>query len=323
MSYSLIAPLVLGFSTVGFSFIYLIWRYELLYTYDSEIDTRGLAYPRALSHLLVGLYFAQVCLIGLFSIRYAAGPIAIMIALLIFTVLVHMSLLDAIGPLLTSLPATLTEEQIELIDNNQPAIEEPLFNDDPSDWGPENNPYTEEEEELDPAPEPGATRSLEGLPAGLKGIKSGIASLVKSKLKSSASSDGTSLSNPLSHPWLTTILSPPFTSTPNLVLKFLHPEIFADASVFRDSVPSASVLPDPLYPPGIARHVYDPPAMWSEAPYLWVPRDQSGVSAQEVKHSAKVVRISDEDARVGEDGGLEWDYDVVRYLSGRGREGRF
>ena len=34
MSYSLIAPVILGFSTFGFSFIYLIWRYELLYTYD-------------------------------------------------------------------------------------------------------------------------------------------------------------------------------------------------------------------------------------------------------------------------------------------------
>lgn len=320
MSYSLIAPVILGFSTVGFSFIYLIWRYELLYTYDSEIDTRGLVYPRALSHLLMGLYFAEICLIGLFSIQYAAGPIAIMIALLVFTVLVHMSLLDAIGPLLTSLPATLTEEQNDFIDNNHPAIEEPLFNDDPTDWGPDTDA---DADEPDSAPEPGATRSLEGLPAGLKAIQSGVASLVKGKLKSSASANGISLSDSTSSRWLATIFSPPLTPTPNRLLKFLHPEIFADASVFRDGVPSASVLPDPLYSPESARHFYDPPAMWREAPCLWVPRDNSGVSAQEVKHSAKVVRISDEDARVGEDGGVEWDFEVTRYLGGSGREGRF
>jgi hypothetical protein len=322
MSYSLIAPVVLGFSTVGFSFIYLIWRYELLYTYDSEIDTRGLVYPHALSHLLVGLYFAEICLIGLFSIQYAAGPIAIMIALLIFTILIHMSLLDAIGPLLTSLPATLTEEQNELIDNNLPAIEQPLFNDDPDDWGDITAPDATDDE-IDTAPDPGATRALEGLPAGFKALRSGVATLLKGKLKSTASESGIQLPTSTSHPWLTTIFSPPLTPTPNLILKFLHPEIFADASVFKSSVPSSSVLPHPLYPPEIARHVYDPPAMWREGPFLWLPRDAHGVSRQEVKHSENVVRISDEDARVGDTGKAEWDFEVGRYLKGEGREGRF
>jgi hypothetical protein len=302
MSYSLIAPVILGFSTVGFCFVYLIWRYELLYTYDSEIDTRGLVYPHALSHLLVGLYFAELCLIGLFSLKFAAGPVAIMIALVIFTILVHMSLLDAIGPLLTSLPASLTEEQMEIIDNNLP-IEEPLFNDDPDDWGPEA--------EVDSAPEPGSTRALEGLPAGLKGLKSGITTLVRSKIKSETDTAGISL--PTTYPW-TTWLSPSPSPDPNLLIKWLHPEIFADASVFRDHVPSASVLPDPLYPPELARHVYEPPAMYADAPYLWIPRDAAGVSAQEVKHSSKVIRISDEDGKLCEDGRLEMDLDVVKYL---------
>lgn len=304
MSYSLIAPVVLGFTTVGFCFVYLVWRYELLYNYDSEIDTRGLVYPHALSHLLVGLYFAEVCLIGLFSLQYAAGPIAMMIALLIFTILVHMSLMDAIGPLLTHLPATLTEEQIEIIDNNMP-IEEPLFNDDPEDWATE----------LDETPEPGDTRAIEGLPAGFKALKSGFSSLLKSKIKSEAEASGISL--PTNSQTLNTWkswLSPSADTKPDILLKWLHPEVFADASVFVHNVPPASVLPDPLYPPEIAKHVYYPPAMYAEAPHLWIPRDAAGVSSQEVAHSSKVVQISDEDGTLDEDGAMSMDFSVTRYL---------
>ncbi len=69
ITYSLIAPVILGFAVVGVGFLHLVYRYNLIYVYDSEIDTRGLVYPRALMQLLVGLYFSEVCMIGLFSLR--------------------------------------------------------------------------------------------------------------------------------------------------------------------------------------------------------------------------------------------------------------
>ena len=310
MTYAMIAPLILGFSTIGFCFIYLVYKYNLLYIYDSEIDTKGLAYPYALSHLLVGMYFSEICLIGLFALQYAVGPTVLMIALLIFTALLHMSLLDAIGPLLVNLPVTLAPEtQREPIDNN---IED-------EQW----DPFIEEdEEEPDTTPDPGPTRNIEGLPAGLKAVTSGIKSLLKTKLASEAKDAGITL--PTRKPWtgwLSPVLNP--TKPPNLLLKWLHPEIYADSSIFAQSAPPASSLPDPLYPTEIERFLYHPPVLWSDAPFLWVPRDSGGVSAQEIKHSGVVVRISDENGVLEEDGGMRMDFGATKYLGRGGRWGRY
>jgi hypothetical protein len=97
LSYSCIAPLVLGFSTIGLSLIYLAFRYNFLYTYEINIDTRGAAYQRALQQLTTGVYLAEICLIGLFAIavadsRAAIGPLAIECVLLACTILFHVTI---------------------------------------------------------------------------------------------------------------------------------------------------------------------------------------------------------------------------------------
>jgi calcium permeable stress-gated cation channel len=65
----------------------------------------------------MGLYIAEICLIGLFTIRSAIGPVFLMLIFFIFTALVHVSLDEAVGPLLYNLPKTLAvEEQDHLLD---------------------------------------------------------------------------------------------------------------------------------------------------------------------------------------------------------------
>ncbi|KAF2705259.1 DUF221-domain-containing protein [Pleomassaria siparia CBS 279.74] len=101
LSYSCIAPLVLGFCTVGMSLIYIAFRYNFLYTYETNIDTKGAAYQRALSQLFVGVYISELCLIGLFSIAAAkspaaAGPLAIEAVLFGATILFHIILRKAL-----------------------------------------------------------------------------------------------------------------------------------------------------------------------------------------------------------------------------------
>jgi len=82
---------------------------------DSQIDTKGLIYPRALQQLLTGVYLAEICLIGLFGIAGAIGPLVMMIVFLIFTVLYHVQLNAALDPLLNNLPKTLElEEELHL-----------------------------------------------------------------------------------------------------------------------------------------------------------------------------------------------------------------
>ncbi|KAF2186168.1 DUF221-domain-containing protein [Zopfia rhizophila CBS 207.26] len=101
LSYSCIAPLVLGFSTVGLSLIYVAFRYNFLYTYETVIDTKGAAYQRALQQLTTGVYLSEVCLIGLFAIaagdsRAAIGPLVIEAVLLGATILFHLTLRRAL-----------------------------------------------------------------------------------------------------------------------------------------------------------------------------------------------------------------------------------
>jgi calcium permeable stress-gated cation channel len=91
LAYSCIAPLVLGFATVGFTLIYLGFRYNCLFTFATQVPTRGRCYARALQQLVTGLYLAEVCLIGLYALgisqsRVSIGPLVCMIAFLVVTI---------------------------------------------------------------------------------------------------------------------------------------------------------------------------------------------------------------------------------------------
>ncbi|KAI9370514.1 hypothetical protein BJX61DRAFT_87526 [Aspergillus egyptiacus] len=110
LTYSCIAPLILGFCFVGLYLVYQAYRYNFLFVYDIRIDTKGLVYPRALQHLLTGIYLANICMIGLFAIKSAIGPLIIMVLFTILFTLAHISLNEALAPLTTFLPRTLPVE---------------------------------------------------------------------------------------------------------------------------------------------------------------------------------------------------------------------
>lgn len=109
--YSCIAPLVLGFATIGMGLFYVAFRYNVLFVTDAQIDTKGLIYPRALQQLLTGVYIAEICMIGLFAIATTPGPLILMVVFLIFTALFHIALNSALNPLLYNLPKSLEAEE--------------------------------------------------------------------------------------------------------------------------------------------------------------------------------------------------------------------
>lgn len=102
---------MLGWATIAMFLFYFAWRYNVFFVTDTQIDTRGLIYPRAIKQLFTGLYLAEICLIGLFGASVAAGPLVLMVIFLIFTVLFHISLNNALNPLLYNLPLTLLAEE--------------------------------------------------------------------------------------------------------------------------------------------------------------------------------------------------------------------
>lgn len=91
LAYSCIAPLVLGFATVGFALMYLGFRYNCLFTLGTNVPTRGRCYARALQQLTTGIYIAELCLIGLYALgisqsKASIGPLVCMVFFLAATI---------------------------------------------------------------------------------------------------------------------------------------------------------------------------------------------------------------------------------------------
>lgn len=115
ITFSCIAPVMLFWSTIGMWCFYLAYRYNVLFVTDTNINTQGLIYPRALKQLMAGVYIAEICIIGMFAVCRAIGPVVIAVVLLITTIIVHLTFSSALDPLLYNLPRTLEIEEESLL----------------------------------------------------------------------------------------------------------------------------------------------------------------------------------------------------------------
>lgn len=122
--YSVISPLILVFNIITFSLFWIVYRYNTLYVTKFRFDTGGLLYPTAINQLFTGLYLMELCLIGLFFLVKNARSDGstygtpckvqgiIMIVVFILTFLFQWLLNKAFGPLLRYLPITLEDEAV-------------------------------------------------------------------------------------------------------------------------------------------------------------------------------------------------------------------
>ncbi|KAF2621792.1 DUF221-domain-containing protein [Macroventuria anomochaeta] len=114
--YSVISPLIIIMMLITFCLFWFTYRYQMIYVSYAKAETNGLIFPKAVNQLFTGLYFLELCLIGLFFLQddKACVPHAIiMIVVLIFTVLFQFVLNRAFGPLFTYLPITFEDEAVE------------------------------------------------------------------------------------------------------------------------------------------------------------------------------------------------------------------
>jgi hypothetical protein len=91
---------------------------------------------------------------------------------------------------------------------------------------------------------------------------------------------------------------------PNAITKWLRPDKYHNYEVLRRLVPSP--LETPSYAPEVEQNAYCHPAVNSQVPLLWIPRDPAGVSRQEVAHTSRVIPITDEDAWLDEKAKISW-----------------
>ena len=312
-SYTCIAPLILVFACGGMAFVRMIYRYNVMYVFDSEMDSKGLFYPQALLHLIVGLYMAEICLIGLFALKFAFAPMVLMLIFFVFTGLVHLSLSDSIQPLLQNLPQTLPiEEEIQQQDKAkmnafmQAAADAEArppggasdYYDMGQNFGEEEPEIVDEDEEV---PEPAGDRSLEGGAS----IGSALGDWLSNKLATSFHAQMDLIAEKTGFTKLINILGLNHdpNEPPTFLTRWLHPEIYEDFVALRKMIPFDS-LPNREYQESEAMCNYWPPELWTPKPILWIPSDEARVSRQEVAHTKKVTPITDRGVRLDERGRL-------------------
>ncbi|TRX98118.1 hypothetical protein FHL15_000763 [Xylaria flabelliformis] len=117
--YSVIAPIISIFAIITFSLLWVANKYSMIYVNRLSIDTGGVLYPRALNQTFTGLYVMEIALIGLFFIQqdekgiHACTPQAIiMIVVTILTALYQLLLNMSFGPMFRYLPITFEDEAV-------------------------------------------------------------------------------------------------------------------------------------------------------------------------------------------------------------------
>ncbi|KAJ4341747.1 hypothetical protein N0V95_007139 [Ascochyta clinopodiicola] len=114
--YSVISPLIMIMMLITFCLFWFTYRYQMIYVSYAKAETNGLIFPKAINQLFTGLYFLELCLVGLFFLqddRTCVPHAIIMIVVLAFTVLYQFALNRAFGPLFTYLPITFEDEAVE------------------------------------------------------------------------------------------------------------------------------------------------------------------------------------------------------------------
>ena len=120
MIYSVIAPLMLIFTSATFMLFWVAYRHNYYYVQRVKVDTHGMLFENALSQLFAGIYVLEIALIGLFFLvrnsndNVACTPQAIiMIVALALTASFHYILEQKLRPLYELLPVTLEDSAAE------------------------------------------------------------------------------------------------------------------------------------------------------------------------------------------------------------------
>ncbi|OLN88223.1 Uncharacterized protein RSN1-like protein 1 [Colletotrichum chlorophyti] len=117
--YSVVAPLISLFAILTFGLLWFAQRYSMLYVTRFETDTGGVLYPRAINQTFTGLYVMEACVAGLFFITKDENGDTVcvphgivMLVALALTAIYQISLNTSFSPLFRYLPITFEDEAV-------------------------------------------------------------------------------------------------------------------------------------------------------------------------------------------------------------------
>lgn len=90
-------------------------------------------------------------------------------------------------------------------------------------------------------------------------------------------------------------------------MKWLRPDKYMDYYTLRKYVPRGNF--EVRYTEKQEREAYFHPSVTKEPDLIWIPRDDGGVSKQEMRHTRKITAITDEGSTLDAKGNLVWNQD--------------
>ncbi|KAK9898454.1 DUF221-domain-containing protein [Cystobasidium minutum MCA 4210] len=307
LAYSTIAPLVCGFALVTFTLWWFCYKYLFIWVHDqpASMETGGLFFKTALNQMFAGLYIEHLCLIGLFFLARDAGDgfaaipeAALMIVLLISCVAAQIWLNWSTRKDNVYLPASMRSELgNQHIGNKDYKGATAQQNGGANDI--EQGSYAAPGAPLDPTVSNNTTVVNQGRPSG----DSGQMHLINS--------DGTGNSH---HGGMLNKLSSTVHGDDKRGLKgsnFDTEPRSRDRS--QDGERTGNPLLDRTMEDGTPmNYAYLNPAFYRDQPTLWLPRDNLGLSAEQVsKARSHGVDITDEDATMNEKAKIELQRDTL------------
>lgn len=289
ISYSIISPLILGFGLVTYSLVYMAYLYIFVFV-QKPTEGRGIFYYRAIQQTFVGLYLAEVCLLGLFVVSKAWGCVALEGILIGVTIFVHVNLQSAFTPLQSFLPRDLLRNGDKL----EQEYRRRLLEQENENAGDEDDiELTRIDSQNDGVPASEGKSSTEKLETDHKNVST--ANTTSSGVLQSSSSDldcvesATRLDR-AKFPNMNVrerVKNPTkqVKSVGNFFAKYFRPYLFlTPVEIYENLLQSPNF--HRLFE-GLTKDeeqtAYENPCVGSESPVVWIPKDPWGLADEQVK----------------------------------------
>ncbi|EME85399.1 uncharacterized protein MYCFIDRAFT_114224, partial [Pseudocercospora fijiensis CIRAD86] len=297
--YSIVSPLILVFMIFIFALFWIVYRYNVLFVYQFKHDTGGLLFPVAINQLFTGIYFLEIAMIGyFFTLQYKGEVVClpqaiIMIVMLVLTVVFQWLTNMSFKPLFQYLPITLEDEAVIRDEQFAKAQE--------SKFAPLNESGNDERDVQDML-EDREHAEEDADRAAIDEEKRAIAQRRSHTPGSTHSPDARRTSGsahsarPGSH-WAKKSEAKPVWGTE--LWKKAAPEAKTDAeaqhtvgdvlfSGYADELEDLTPDERDL----LVRYAFQHSALRARRPVVWIPRDQLGVSDDEIKRAKKMSTVS-------------------------------
>ncbi|KAG0650517.1 hypothetical protein D0Z07_3283 [Hyphodiscus hymeniophilus] len=298
--YSVISPIIIIFAIITFTLLWIANRYNMLYVSRFKLDTGGLLYPTAINQTFTGLYFMEIVLIGLFFLvrdennNVACVPQAIiMIVVAVLTILYQVMLNVSFGPLFSHLPITFEDEAVLRDEAFERAQAQRLGLDESDgmlaqvDGAGTQGPGFIEMSNLDNAQNTGGRFKNSKLnPANMVQEAGSWAVRSGKKIGSKTLGRGTGNDNAAADNSVA-------ASSVHLIRRRRHRDLEAQQKIadalyggYNDEI--EDLTPDER--DVLVRHAFQHQALRARRPTVWIPRDDIGVSDDEVQRTREYAQ---------------------------------